>query len=259
MRERAEQTRAEAGRAPVRRSPGDARPPTGPLSLLALQRSAGNRAVAGALSHLTVQRHADFEPVGPGDEQPEVTAPLNGVSADQQSAGQQTAVQELPVGSDVTASRQDIPAPPPAYPNMTAQAAAPTNEGDALSIVLTSLWSQTCADGLERGFPIHWNQKSGAIWPGDTVMGPKRTSPGDRAYITIPFDDPAGKDNFMVGSGHTHPPPSPGYRAKTVGPSDIDRGNLGAKRPGMVVDFSTTASRRNDAKLYFFGPETRQD
>jgi hypothetical protein len=254
MRERAEQARADAGHAPLRRSPGEARPPTGSLSLLALQRSAGNRAVAAALSRLTVQRHADFEPVGPGDEQPEVTAPLNEASSDQQ-----TAVQELPDGSDVSVSRQDIPAPPPAYPDMTAQAAAHTNEGDALSIDLSSLWSQTCADGLERGFPIHWNQKSGAIWRGDTVMGPKRTSPGDRAYITIPFGDPPGKDNFMVGSGHTHPPPSPGYRAKTVGPSDIDRGNLGAKRPGMVVDFSTTASKRNDAKLYFFGPQTRQD
>jgi hypothetical protein len=258
MRDRTEQTTADAGHAPLRRAER-ARPPAGPLSVLALQRSAGNRAVAAALSHLTVQRHADFEQIVPGDEQPEVTVPLDGESVDPQTAGQQPTVQESSGESHVTVNRQDIPAPPPAYPNMTAQAGARTNDGDALSIDLTSLWSMSCADGLERGFPIHWNQKSGAIWRGDTVMGPKRASPGDRAYITIPFDDPPGKDNFMVGSGHTHPPPSPGYKAKTVGPSDIDLGNLGAKRPGMVVDFSTTASRRNDATLYFFGPETRQD
>ena len=214
------------------------------------------------------QRHGDFVPLGPDDEQPEVTVELDGDSGQQSAPSEQAPSTEDEDAETVTLSRTaaaqisrdvaDVPPPPPAFPDAVTMAAARTNEGDAIQTDLVNLWAMTCQDGQERGFPILWHEKSGAIWSGDTVLGPKRSKPGDRARIEIPMDDPR-RGVWSAGTAHTHPPPSPGYRALTVGPSDIDRQNLGQKRPGIVVDFATTACKKNDFKTYVFGPNVRQD
>jgi hypothetical protein len=274
MNERVEELRvlAREGRA----RPVDSRAPAsklspifagrGAASIAALQREAGNRAVAGLVQSWAVQRHGDFEPVPEGEEEPEVTVDASGgsgegvVSAPEELAPEHEEGSSAPVArSGITVSRDDIPPPPPDYPSKMELATAHlanSDYDDNIPSSLGHLWGMTIQDGLERGFPIYWNEKSGKVSLGQTELGPPH-KPGARATITIPMDDP-GKGTYTVGSGHTHPPPAPGYQAVTVGPSDVDISNLGKKHPGFVHDFSTKACKKGDkGGLYFFGPDER--
>jgi hypothetical protein len=161
-----------------------------------LQRLAGNRAVAGLIGAAPVQRHAEIEPA------PEEEA------AEQSVQGAWTDVQ-----------RQE--APPLAFPTKTQipwARLANADREDTVTSKLVSLWDLSRRDRLERGFPIKWEERTGNITAGDTVVGPPRSSAGEAAHITIPLTD-GPKGTYTVATGHTHPPAPPGYVLKASAPA----------------------------------------
>ena len=66
--------------------------------------------------------------------------------------------------------RQDIPAPPPAFPSVYNWWGW-TGEDASLPNLLMSLWGLTCQDRLERGFYVWWNSKTNHTVAGETVVG----------------------------------------------------------------------------------------
>ena len=233
--------------------------------LMALQRFAGNRATAALLS---VQRENPGRPLGPDDPVPESVdqgAAAPGQAGDQSvpaGAGDQGgsgdgAAQpgDEPAGVQRQRGPDEIPPPPPAFPRITEWNWLGTEDG-SLSYDLSSRWSMTCSDLRERGFHVQWNSNTGKTFRADDVIGEPYKKGDKRAYIyhTIPPDRPP---IYTVGWCHTHPPPLPG-ETHAVGQSDIDEKDAASsKMPGGVYDYATREFKRNDGKLYFYGPAAR--
>ena len=152
--------------------------------------------------------------------------------------------------------RQDIPAPPPAFPSVYNWWGW-TGEDASLPNLLMSLWGLTCQDRLERGFYVWWNSETNHTVAGETVVGAPwmATERPMISYGPVPRDQPPW---YPVGKCHTHPPPYPGY-TRDNGPSDIDRRTEGdlAKLPGVVVDFRGSTTTKGDGTFYFYGPSRR--
>jgi hypothetical protein len=205
-----------------------------PHSLL----SAGNRAVSALIARqtLSVQRHTVDRPLTEDDPIPEESEELT--------------VQRQEARTD------DIPPPPPAFPDVATWPAV--GSGDrAVFPTLLSMWALTCQDHTERGFAVMWNANTGEISAGDTQIGEPQKPEDTRARITlvIPPDRPPV---YPVGQAHTHPPPFPG-RTRDLGPSDIDLNTAnGNGLPGVVEDFATRQFKRNDGKTYLYGKHRRE-
>ncbi|MGH2681721.1 MAG: hypothetical protein ACRDIX_00625 [Actinomycetota bacterium] len=243
-------TRARA----VRRratEPGEPCRPDGPhsaTSLLALQRSAGNRAVAGALGRgrgLDHRASRDFSPL-PAEEE-ETTRSRDRTS--QADPG----IRAQGGGGGAPAAAPPAAAPPvPATPRFPARWRI--RHDDTVRDSINVDWRASRRDYGERFAWVMWNSDTGAF----SLTG---RATGTWLQISIPGRPSDAPPLYHVGEYHIHPPLPPAQRRNThqypVGPSGTDRsGATGADNPGVVKDFTTT--RRRQTTYYYYGPYRRR-
>ena len=231
---------------------------------------AGRRLLAHELAHVVqqmgggpsaaLQREADEEPQD-GNAitiEEEGMFAEDGAPAAEELLGQgepaaiQRFVQTMPESGGGLLQRQapDIPPPPPAFPSVYTW--LPHVFQDTVG-----LWNLTCEDRCERGFYVFWNEKTGAIWAGDTAIG-EAVSTCKAATIQLGPTPPDRPPVYPVGWFHTHPPPAPGCHKVAVGPSTIDQNtSRDLKMPGALEDWATPSSGCRKSGFWFFGPTTR--
>jgi hypothetical protein len=150
--------------------------------------------------------------------------------------------------NDDSVSLGDIPAPPPAFPNVYSWFWGVSDK-------MGELWGMSCEDKLERGFIVMWNEKSGKVFNEEVLIGTHDLvwfqKPPDRAPI------------YPIGFFHTHTPVTAGF-TRIVGPSETDKNTAKYfQLPGIVYDFLDCSAqdcsdcRYKHAGYYFFGPMIR--
>lgn len=255
------QATAVRGRA-LRRSAtqDEAARPGGPHSvgsLLSLQRTAGNRAVVGALAGaphggraraLGYRATRDFTPLPDKPEEEEEAA-----RGRERTPSADPGYRAQDGGGAAPAAAPPAPAPaapaaPPRFP-----ARWQIRHNDVVSAESRADWRLSTRDFAERFAWVMWNSDTDAY----SVTG-KATGTWLGVSITPrPNDAPP---LYHVGEYHLHPPLPPAQRGNThsypVGPSAADRtGAAGADNPGFVRDFAST--RRRTRKIYYYGPRRR--
>jgi hypothetical protein len=239
----------------------DARSGTVTGQLLALQRTAGNRAVAAMLlarrargnaRPSRIQRDpAETGETSPGGEQP--SGPAAG------SAASETAEGQPPLGETVGLPRMDDVVASPRV-----QTARQTD------------WAACQKDYQERGAWIRWQGSSPHAsgsprddvhatyeivpWPTLTGAPDDEPNPDPRDMVDPGSPPPNDSLSFNVGHYHHHPPLDPSqHRDPTkfpVGPSPVDdrlADSLGS--PGVVRDFTDT--NRTAVRDYRYGPDAQ--
>lgn len=254
---------------PARAGPAPRRPtevnelarPRGPhsaSSLVALQQTAGNRAVVGALSGswsgagrdrgLDHRSSRDFVPLPvPEEEEGSARSREGTTNADPGYRAQ---------GGGGGAPAVAPPAPAPPAPAATPRFPARwrIRHDDTVRDSINVDWRASRRDYGERFAWVMWNSDTGAF----SLTG---RATGTWLQISIPGRPSDAPPLYHVGEYHIHPPLPPAQRRNTanypVGPSSTDKtGARGADNPGVVKDFTNT--QRQETTYYYYGPYRRR-